>query len=123
MEAVIADVPGAKKHRVTIPYKSKSKTPRLRTIRPNPISTKKEETVLVKWILAVAKAGFPTANLQPLKSVQKIIIGSKRTESPFKNNRAGNIWFLKSRPVIKIRTSESLTDELKMLILMKAKRF
>lgn len=78
--------------RVTLLYKFTGRSPKICTMGPSSILTSDEETVLVKWILELAKRHFPVSKQHLLDSVENIMKETKR-ENPFKNNRPGNKWF------------------------------
>lgn len=56
--------------RVTLLYKSRGTTPRKRKMGPQPYMLPEQERILVKWIIDVAKAGFPVQPHQLMTSVQ-----------------------------------------------------
>lgn len=98
--------------RSTLENKVKGKTPRERKMGPSSVLTAEEEDTLVKWILSIAKAGFPLIKEDLLCTVQKIIQMSNR-ETPFTNNKPGRKWFklfLARHPEISVRVPETLTQ-------------
>lgn len=77
-----------------------------------PILTKEEESTLVKWIVCVAKVGFPISRDQLLDSVRTLLLKKKKS-NPFKDNRPGRHWyegFLRRHPEISKRMSQNLIN-------------
>ena len=77
----------------------------------NHFLTKSEEEKIVRWLIDLAKCGFPRKKEELLDSVQKIVLDSKR-RTPFKNDRPGEKWyklFLNRHPEIALREPERVT--------------
>lgn len=80
------------------------------------ILTKEEEDTLVKWIIEVAKVGFPVTKHQLLESVYMLLMKKKHTD-PFKNKEKsclpGRHWyegFLRRHPEISKRMTQNLVQ-------------
>lgn len=74
--------------------------------------SKEEEDLIFKWVLDVAKAGFPVTKDQLIDSVSKLIIELNRP-NPFHNSVPGDKWydlFLNRHPIISKRVSQALTS-------------
>lgn len=117
LEAVGRGIPvatAAKMHsvpRVTLMYKSSGRLPVECRMGPSTVLTTKEEDLLEKWILSLAKVHHPVTKEQLLDSVYLIIQESKRP-NPFANSRPGRKWynsFMKRHPNISERVSQNLT--------------
>ena len=82
-----------------------------RQMGPKSFLTKSEEEEIVRWLIDLAKCGFPRKKEELLDSVQKIVSDSKRRSS-FKNGRPGEKWykvFLNRHPAIALREPEGVT--------------
>lgn len=82
-----------------------------RKMGPNTIFNKEEENELEKWLINLAKCGFPQKKNDLLTTVQKITTDEKR-KTPFRENRPGEKWyqgFLKRHPNLSLREAEGLT--------------
>lgn len=117
LEAVGRGIPvatAAKMHsvpRVTLMYKSSGRLPVECRMGPSTVLTPKEEDLLEKWILSLAKVHHPVTKEQLLDSVYLIIQESKRP-NPFANSRPGRKWydsFMKRHPNISERVAQNLT--------------
>lgn len=81
------------------------------TLQDRVFLTKSEEEEIVRWLIDLAKYGFPRKKEELLDSVQKIVLDSKRRTS-FKNGRPGEKWyklFLNRHPEIALREPEGAT--------------
>ncbi|CAH0560708.1 unnamed protein product [Brassicogethes aeneus] len=79
---------------------------------PQPYILPEQERILVKWIIDVAKAGFPVQPHQLMTSVQVLMMQLKQ-QNPFKDNKPGRTWlasFLKRNPEISNRVAQNLTS-------------
>lgn len=95
--------------RTTLLYKFKGINPESRKMGPATIFLPEEEDLLVKWVLQMAKSGFPISKENFLSSVSKL---SQELKKPFKNNIPGRKWyerFLQRHPEISLRTPQNLT--------------
>ncbi|KAJ8910325.1 hypothetical protein NQ315_012331 [Exocentrus adspersus] len=76
---------------------------------PSPILTEEGEKRITKWVIDLAKCGFPVQKDMLLETVAKI---SKETgKELFKNNMPGQSWylgFLRRNPEISVREAESI---------------
>lgn len=97
--------------RTTLLSKTSGKIPVDCRMGPSTILTSQEETLLVQWILSLAKVHQPVTKEQLLDSVQLILLQQKRA-NPFTDGRPGRKWFesfLKRHPKITQRVSQNLT--------------
>lgn len=97
--------------RITLLYKVKGKYEINCRMGPETMLTCAEETLLVKWLLTIADAGFPATRLQLLDSVQ-ILMEKLNRPNKFKNNRPGKKWyqcFMKRHPELTERLTQNLT--------------
>lgn len=81
-------------------------------VGPDPVLGVQGEEKLAKWILDMAKCGFPLNKQELLESVSKIIEKSG-TKTPFKDGKPGETWyqkFLKRHPQISIREPEGINN-------------
>ncbi|KAJ8872663.1 hypothetical protein PR048_026274 [Dryococelus australis] len=79
---------------------------------PQPMLTREEEDVLVKWITTVAKERFPITKTELLDSLQHII-NELNLKNLFVDNRPVRTWFLaflKHHPNITSRMAQNLTS-------------
>ena len=76
--------------RMTLSDKFHCKTPIGARSGPKTIFTNEEETIIVSWMLEVAKCGFPVTKTQLLDSVQLLDLGR---ETPFPEGRLRRHWF------------------------------
>lgn len=82
-----------------------------RQMGPKTFLTKSEEEEIVRWLIDLAKCGFPRKKEELLDSVQKIALDAKRW-TPFKNGRPGEKWyklFLNRHPELALREPEGET--------------
>jgi Tc5 transposase DNA-binding domain/helix-turn-helix, Psq domain len=80
------------------------------------ILSKEEEAILVKWIIEIAKVGFPVTKEQLLKSFYELL-KKKRLVDPFRNKEKnclpGRHWyegFLRRHPDISNRMTQNLVQ-------------
>lgn len=95
--------------RTTLLYKYKGKNPEGRKMGPDTIFQPEEEALLEKWVLDMAKSGFPLSKESFLHSVAKL---AKELKKDFKNEMPGRKWyesFLRRHQAISLRTSQNLT--------------
>ncbi|XP_064292277.1 uncharacterized protein LOC135309805 [Plodia interpunctella] len=81
-------------------------------VGPNPVLGVEGEAKLTKWILDMAKCGFPISKQGLLESVSKII-AKTGIKTPFKYGMPGDTWyqkFLKRHPEISIREPEGINN-------------
>ncbi|XP_045501117.1 uncharacterized protein LOC123698513 [Colias croceus] len=77
---------------------------------PEPVLGKQGEEKVVKWLINIAKCGFPVKKQELLDTVQKILKDLKMP-NPFKDDRPGQTWylnFLKRHPEISVRSAEGI---------------
>ncbi|KAJ8911212.1 hypothetical protein NQ315_014924 [Exocentrus adspersus] len=77
----------------------------------SPVLTSEEESILVDWILTMARIGLPVTKQQLLDSVTLLIKNLKRPNK-FTNGRPGRHWyegFLRRHPQISQRMTQNLT--------------
>lgn len=82
------------------------------TCGPATILRENEEQSLEKWILELARKGFPRKKEDIQSSVQRFLRDNPRA-NPFNNNRPGDGWFrafLRRHPAIVQRTSEAVSS-------------
>ncbi|CAK1579754.1 unnamed protein product [Parnassius mnemosyne] len=82
----------------------------IKTRGPDPILTSEVEKKIVDWLIDIAKCGFPIKKFELLDTVQKIIKDSGM-QTPFKNDRPGQTWFInfmKRHPEISQRSAEGI---------------
>lgn len=82
-----------------------------RKMGPDTVLSLAEENELVKWLVDLAKCGFPQKPSDLLNMVQKILREDKR-KTPFKDCLPGKTWyyaFLKRHPELSLRTPEGLS--------------
>lgn len=94
----------------TLINKLKGKTPTKRKMGPSTVLTDDEENILVRWILACAKKGFPLNKKLLCETVHDIIKSDGRP-NPFKDGLPGIKWFhafLKRHSEISQRHAESI---------------
>ncbi|KAK9729889.1 Tc5 transposase DNA-binding domain [Popillia japonica] len=94
----------------TLINKLKGRTPETRKMGPATILTQEEEKILVRWINASAKKGFPL-NKNLLCETVKDIINSDGRANPFKDGLPGYKWFnafLNRQPEVSQRHAESI---------------
>lgn len=92
----------------TLQAKVKGKHPEGRRMGPKTVLTDEEEDILVRYIVAKAKKGFPLHKRNLVDTVQKIVTEDQR-QTPFTNNKPGNSWvagFFKRHNEITQRHSE-----------------
>lgn len=95
--------------RTTLLYKFKGTNPESRKMGPATIFSSEEEDLLVKWVLQMAKSGFPISKENFLSSVSKL---AKELNKTFKNEIPGRKWyerFLQRHPEISLRSPQNLT--------------
>lgn len=84
-----------------------------RKMGPSTELSKMEEEVLVKWILAMARKGFPVHKRNLLITVQKLVRDSEKPKRFFSDNGLpGRSWFkcfLRRHPSIKQKHAESVS--------------
>ncbi|KAJ8931391.1 hypothetical protein NQ314_015701 [Rhamnusium bicolor] len=99
--------------RSTLIRKLSGQAPLLRKMGPPTELSKTEENIFVKWILAMAKKGFPVHKNNLILSVRKIVEESGReTKYLNKSSVPGRSWFegfLKRHPDIKQKHAESVS--------------
>ncbi|XP_050681505.1 uncharacterized protein LOC126976946 [Leptidea sinapis] len=81
-------------------------------VGPDPVLGVQGEEKLTKWIIDMAKCGFPLNKQDLLESVSKIIAKSG-AKTPFKDGKPGDTWyqkFLKRHPQISIREPEGINN-------------
>lgn len=94
----------------TLQYKIKGKTPEGRKMGPSTMLTPEEEDLIVRWIVANAKKGFPVKRRTLIETVQNIVTDDDR-ETKFHNNKPGQKWlksFFRRHPQIKERNAEAI---------------
>lgn len=67
---------------------------------PSAILSTAEESTISKWIIAMARAGFPVTMKEVVYSVQRLLKDLNR-QNPFKNNCPGKSWmkgFIRRNP-------------------------
>ena len=97
--------------RVTLLNKFKGKTPLKRKMGRNCYITDDIENLLVNWVKAMVKKGFPITKDQLQDSVKKIV-DDLNLQTPFKGGRPGKRWyssFLKRHPDLITRLPQNLT--------------
>lgn len=99
--------------RSTLIRKLSGQAPLLRKMGPSTELSKTEEDILVKWILVMAKKGFPIHKNNLIISVKKILEESGReTKYLNKSSLPGRSWFegfLKRHSEIKQKHAESVS--------------
>lgn len=96
--------------RATLQFKIKNPTSKSQ-FGLTPYLTHDEEDAIEKWLIKMARKGFPRNADDVLETVQKFLIDNPR-DTPFVNNRPGTGWlkaFLKRHPILSQRTSEGVT--------------
>lgn len=94
----------------TIINKLKNRSPAKRKMGPSSILTEEEEQLLIRWITACAKKGFPLSKRLLCETVQDIVKTDNRS-TPFNDGLPGKTWFnafLKRHPQISQRQAESI---------------
>lgn len=97
--------------RSTLINKVKGISPQERRMGPDSVVTRDEERILVQWLFAIAKAGFPVGQCQLLDSVQALMKELKK-KIPFTDDRPGRSWynaFCKRNPTVSARIAQNLT--------------
>lgn len=95
----------------TLFNKATGKYPVAKASGPQTILSTGEETIIEKWMLALAVRGFPVKKSQLLHSIQLYLNTNKRT-TVFRDNFPGRKWyngFLKRHPIISEKVSQNLT--------------
>lgn len=81
-----------------------------RKIGPDPIMGIQGEEKISRWVINMAKCGFPIRKKDLLETVAGIVKDSGKP-TPFKEGKPGETWyrcFLKRHPEISIREAESI---------------
>ncbi|XP_063217115.1 uncharacterized protein LOC134527954 [Bacillus rossius redtenbacheri] len=94
----------------TLNNKVKGKVPLQRKMGPSSILSEAEENLLVCWIHAYAKKGFPIKRITLFETVRDIVLSDQRP-TPFKDGQPGIKWFksfLKRHPTLSERYAESI---------------
>ncbi|XP_069358266.1 uncharacterized protein [Maniola hyperantus] len=81
-------------------------------VGPDPVLGREIEEKLSKWLINMAKCGFPLTKQDLIESVSKIIRDSG-IKNPFKEGKPGDTWyhnFLKRHPEISIRVPEGINN-------------
>lgn len=79
---------------------------------PESVLKKNKKAILVQWVFAMAKAGFPHSLQQLLDSVQHLLKELKR-KTPFADGRPGRSWysgFTTRNPNVSARIAQNLTQ-------------
>lgn len=94
----------------TLSNKVKGKVPMTRKMGPQTILSKEEESLLVSWIHAYAKKGFPVKRQTLIETVGDVVKEDGR-ETPFTDGTPGRKWFsafMKRHPSVSERHAESI---------------
>jgi len=97
--------------RATLIRKLKGTVPMKRKMGKRPVLTEAEEMVLAKWVLGMARKGFPIRRTHLMASVKQILQEDGR-ETPFKDNLPGKKWFhgfMKRHPELTEKKAERVT--------------
>ncbi|XP_072398392.1 uncharacterized protein [Diabrotica undecimpunctata] len=97
--------------RITLRNKLKGISPEVCNMGPATVLTADEEDLIVKWIIDIARAGFPVTKQCLVDTVTKLIKELDR-KTPFTEGTPGKKWFhsfLNRHPNISLKTSEKLT--------------
>lgn len=98
--------------RSTLIRKLSGTVPLRRKMGPSTLLTEPEEDTLVKWILAMARKGFPVHKSNLILSVKKYLQETGRETKYLKDSTPGRSWFegfLKRHPNIKEKHAESVS--------------
>lgn len=78
--------------KTTLHYKKTGKYPVECSPGAPTVLTQEEESTLIKWIIHVAKMGFPVSKDHLLDSVA-MLLQKKNRPNPFRQNRPGRHWY------------------------------
>lgn len=98
--------------KTTLHYKNTGKYPVVCSPGAPTVLTSEEESTLVKWIIHMAKSGFPVSKDHLLESV-RMLIKKKNHSNSFRDGKPGRHWyngFLRRHPEITNRMSQNLIN-------------